>query len=188
MINSTQKRYNGVAMIIHWLTAFAVIALWRIAESAEEAEHANMEAEHIALIVQHKALGITVLALTLLRIFWKLGHPAPALPSTMAKWEVAVFKVLHFAFYVLLLGLPLAGWAASSFADYPISMWGAFEVPLFPVEVNKELARAIMSLHKTGGEAIIILMFIHILAALKHTFVTKTGGIWKMLPFGHVPD
>lgn len=186
MTDTQTKRYSKVAMLFHWVIAAAVIALWQIAEASEEAEHANNEALHIELMGYHKSLGITVLVLTVLRILWRMGNASPELPKTMKSWEVFLTKATHTFFYVLLLGLPLGGWAASSFANRPLELWGIANLPLFPVAENFEIAKGIMQMHHLGGEAIIILMFLHILGALKHTFFDKSGGLARMLPFGKV--
>ncbi len=183
MTDTAARRYSIGAMIFHWAIAIAVIVNWRIAESAEHA--ATREAAG-AIMVNHKALGITILLLTLGRLVWRWTHPVPALPSDLAKWEATLARTVHVIFYVLLIGLPIGGWLASSFYGKGVDVFGIFTLPALPVGENADTGEAIFELHGTGGEIFIYLIGLHILGALKHTFFDKNGGIFRMLPFGKV--
>ncbi|WP_128892254.1 cytochrome b [Erythrobacter sp. HKB08] len=176
-----QTRYSLGAMAFHWIIAIAVIWNWRIAENAEHA--ASREAAG-AIMADHKALGITILLLTLGRLAWRLTHKVPPLPSTLANWERVLARTVHVIFYVMLIGLPIGGWLASSFYGKGIDMWGLFTWPALPVGENADTGKAIFELHGTGGSILIYLIGLHILGALKHTFFDKAGGIFRMLPFG----
>ncbi len=183
-ITTTQRsRYSLGAMIFHWVIAVAVIWNWRLAEAAE---HAASRDEAIAIFANHKALGITILALTLGRLAWRLTHKVPALPSNYATWERVLARGTHIIFYVMLIGLPLGGWFANSLAGREIDMFGFFTIAPLPVGENSELAKSIFGLHATGGAVMVYLIGLHILGALKHTFFDKDGGIFRMLPFGKV--
>ena len=162
-----QKRYSIGAMIFHWLIAVLVIVNWRIAESAEHLSGP----EKGAVFANHKALGMLILVLTLGRLAWRFTHPLPA-------------RATHVIFYVLLVGLPLGGWLASSLALRPVDFFGLFTIPMLPVGENKDLAGTIFDAHKTAGAIMIYLIGLHILGALKHTFIDKDLGIFRMLPFG----
>ena len=182
LTTTAKSRYSTGAMIFHWLIAIMVIWNWRIAEAAEHASGP----EKGAIFADHKALGISILALTLGRIVWRLTHPMPALPGNYATWERVLARGTHLIFYVLLIGLPLGGWFANSLAGREIDMFGLFTIPPLPVGENGELAKSIFGLHATGGTAMLYLIGLHILGALKHTFFDKDGGIFRMLPFGRV--
>ena len=178
------RRYSLGAMIFHWVIAIAVIVNWRLAENAE---HAEAIEDKMAIFANHKALGILILLLTIGRLFWRWTHPVPPLPSDLAKWEATLARAVHIIFYVLLIGLPLGGWFANSLAGREIDMFGFFTIPPLPLGENGDLAKSIFGLHATGGSLFIYLIALHILGALKHTFVDKSGGIFRMLPFGKVP-
>lgn len=180
MSEAGRSKYSTGAMIFHWLIAVLVIVNWRIVEAAEHLA----DAEKGALIGNHKAIGISILVLTLARLAWRLMHKVPPLPQGMANWERILSRSVHVIFYVMLIGLPLGGWLAGSFAGRDISYFGAFTIPALPVGKDGELAKSIIGLHKTGGEILIYLIALHILGALKHTFVDKDGGITRMLPWG----
>lgn len=168
-------------MALHWIIAILVIWNWRLAESAEHATRA----EAGAIFGTHKAVGITILALTLLRLGWRLAHKVPPLPDSYAHWERMLARTTHVVFYVLLIGLPLGGWLANSLAGREIDMFGLFTIPALPVGSHEGLAESIYDAHKLGGSIMIYLIGLHILGGLKHTFVDRDGGIFRMLPFGN---
>ena len=183
MNDTAARRYSAGAMLFHWTIAIAVIWNWRIAEAAEDADMP----EKIALFADHKALGITILLLTLGRLAWRWTHPVPPLPSDLAKWEAALARGVHILFYVLLIGLPLGGWLANSLTGRDIDFFGLFTIPPLPIGENEALGGSIFDMHALGGKIFIALIGLHILGALKHTFFDKNGGIFRMLPFGKVP-
>lgn len=173
-------RYSGVAMLLHWVIAVLVIMNWRIAATAEQLQGAA-KAE---VFGYHKAWGMLILALTLARLAWRLTHRPPALASTLRPWERTLAKTTHALFYVLLIGLPLGGWLATSFLGRPIDFFGMFTIPTLPVPRNPQTGGAIFDAHATGGTILLLLIALHILGALKHTFWDKDGNLWRMLPFG----
>jgi cytochrome b561 len=173
-------RYSAGAMILHWAIAIAVIVNWRIAEGTEGL---SREAAG-ALMDQHKALGITILLLTVLRVLWRMAKKPPPLASSLKGWEVKLAKTVHLIFYVLLIGLPLGGWLGNSMFGQGIDLWGLFTMPALPVPVDYDTGEAIFEVHETLGKAMLILIGLHILGALKHTLVDKDGNLFRMLPFG----
>ena len=173
-------RYSAGAMILHWAIAIAVIVNWRI---AEETHGLSREAAG-ALMEQHKALGIAILLLTVLRIVWRFVKKPPPLAATLKGWEAWLAKTVHVIFYVLLIGLPLGGWLGNSMFGQAIDMWGLFTVPALPVGTNFDTGEAIFEVHETLGKAMLILIALHVLGALKHTLVDKDGNLFRMLPFG----
>lgn len=176
----SRRRYSGVAMAFHWAIATLVIVNWQIAERAEGLEGA-LRGE---MIGYHKAVGITILALTLARLGWRLAHPVPPLPAHHAAWERVLARMVHAVFYVLLIGLPLGGWLAGSFSGRPIDYFGLFTVPVLPVSENRELAGAIMDFHTSGAMILIYLVGLHVLGVLKHLIIDRDRQISRMLPFG----
>lgn len=171
-------RYAKVAIWLHWLIGIAVLANIALAMLTE-----GMPKEtHRAAMGVHKALGIAILALTILRIVWRLGHKPPPLPSGTPGWQRPLSKAVHFLFYLLLILLPLSGWVWMSAADRPIDFFGLFTVPNI-VGPNESLADMMHDRHELLGLTMLGLAALHILAALKHQFVDRTGLIGRMNPF-----
>lgn len=177
---TNRARYSNVAMLLHWVIAIAVIVNWRLGEAFEHAEGADK----LYWISQHKALGITILVLSLARLAWRFYKKPPPPSPSHAGWEKLLAKTVHIVFYVLLIGLPIGGWLASSYSGYPIPIFGLFEWPLLPVTKNEATGEQFAEWHATGGEIMLILIGLHILGMLKHMFIDKDGNLWRMLPIG----
>lgn len=175
------RRYSGVAMLLHWFIAIAVIAQWRIAEAAE---HAASEQAGRAIMANHFALGVITLLLVLLRLGWRFVRPNPPLAAHLAGWERALSKTAHTLFYALLIVMPLAGWFALSKYGAPVPVWGLFSLPPLPVAPDPDGARAIFGVHATAGKILLGLTVLHILGTLKHTLIDRDGNLFRMLPFG----
>ena len=161
-------RYSGVAILFHWTIAALVLAnLW------------------IGLICGsmpvHKAIGITVLVLTLGRVGWRLGHAAPPLPPGTPGWERTAAHATHLLFYLLLLVLPLSGWAMSSGEKrYPLDWFGLFPIPYLPI--SPSLAHLGHEAHEVLGFVMLSLVALHVAAALRHYFLLRDGVLARMLP------
>ena len=173
-------RYSGAAMLLHWLIAIAVIVNWRLAEGAE---HGSRE-DAAALMATHKAIGMTILALTLVRLAWRLAHPVIVRTRDLKVWERVLAKTVHVTFYVLLIGLPMLGWIASSSFGKPVDWFGVFQIPALPVGRSEDTGETLFDIHHTLGGIMVWLIALHFAGALKHTFWDRDGTLWRMLPFG----
>lgn len=176
MSEAVARRYSTGAIIFHWLIALSVIVNWRIAESAEHLK----DAERAEVMANHFALGMVILVLTIGRIIWRLTHTPPPLPDSLKPWEKLLAKGTHAIFYILLIGLPLGGWIGLSGYDAAINFWGMGELGALPVGFGQETGHEILELHATGGSIMIYLMFLHILGALKHSFIDKVPSLSRM--------
>jgi len=172
-------RYSNGAILLHWVIAIAVIVNWRIAEAGEHLP----DAQRGEVMGHHMALGMTILFLTLLRLAWRLTHRPPPLASTLKPWERALARTVHTIFYVLLIGLPLGGWLATSFYGGGVNIWGLFTVPGLPVPTDEHLGHEIFHAHAFGGTVLLALVALHVLGALKHHFYDRDGNIFRMLPW-----
>ncbi|MEZ6023867.1 MAG: cytochrome b/b6 domain-containing protein, partial [Hyphomonadaceae bacterium] len=105
------QRYSAVAIVLHWAIAAAILAMipfgfWMHGQ----AEDGIISDEVFRAFQLHKSVGLTVLALSLIRLGWRLLNPPPPLPEHMPGWERFVAKATHWAFYIIMIGLPLSGW------------------------------------------------------------------------------
>lgn len=180
---NTKTKYSGLAMALHWLVGIAVIVTWRIAEAAESAPTREAKAEVMA---NHFALGVVIFVLVASRLIWRLMNPPPPPMPGHTDWERKLARATHLAMYTLLLVMPMAGWTAMSMLDSNISVWGLFELPKLPFPANPDMAEQIFETHAIAGTALLVLIAVHVLATLKHTFLDKDGTIFRMLPFGQV--
>lgn len=183
-----KTRYDGVAMIIHWLTAVLMIFMVFFGEDLmSEGEELSKQPDPTGATFQpsiHVTIGVTILLLTLIRIVWRIGHTAPPYPASMKRYEVVGSKALHGIFYILLIGIPLTGWFAfGPFSQghaimQQIQVYGLFTLPQPPF-----FSREAKELHELGSNAAMFLIGLHVLAALKHQFIDKDGIFGRILPW-----
>jgi cytochrome b561 len=105
---ASRTRYTTVAIVMHWLIAaaiiFQIILGWRMGDEPKGPAT-------YALFQLHKSIGITILLLSLARLAWRLVHPPPPHPGRPAALgDGSPRKIVHVAFYVIMIGLPVTGW------------------------------------------------------------------------------
>jgi cytochrome b561 len=183
----TPARYNTVSIALHWLIALGILALVAIGLSMTHLNPAPML--KFQLYQLHKSIGITVLLAVLLRVIWRLTHKPPPLPE-MPPIEKAAAKATHGLLYLLMLGIPLTGWALVSVSvlNLPTVLYGVMPWPHLPIlsEItNKAPVEAVMKfIHGKLAWVLIALIVLHAGAALRHHFILRDGILRRMLPFG----
>ncbi|QJB69412.1 cytochrome b [Parasphingorhabdus halotolerans] len=173
-----RSNYSTTAIWFHWIIAILIITNIGLAEFTEDM---SREARG-PYMDYHKAIGITILFLSIGRLGWRLGHKPPPLPANMPGWQTLLSKISHVLFYVLMIGLPIGGWLWMSTYPAPFSYFGLFEVPMLPVEGNKALGEALHEGHKLGGKIMLGLVVLHLLAVAKHHLVDKHNLLARMWP------
>lgn len=175
MVQQDVLKYNGVARILHWLIALGIITAITLGLGHDAWR------DLFPVMPIHKAIGITILALSLFRLYWRLSHPAPPLPATMPGWQVGMAHGLHWLFYAMIIAVPMTGWIMSSAGTYPLQWFGLFDIPKWPVMKDSPLAQAAHAGHEVMGKLFIPLIALHIGAALYHQFAVKDGVLRRML-------
>lgn len=179
--STASARYSRGAIVLHWLIAVLIILNVIAAFVSEDMS----KADRAIVMGNHKAIGIAILLLTVVRIVWRLMHKAPPLLETLKAWEAALARVVHAGFYFLMLAVPLTGWAMSSAYSKgkPVSMFGLFDMPALPVGSDEPTADMFHELHEILAFVMIGLFLLHVGAALKHHFVDKDGTARRMVPW-----
>lgn len=183
-MSTDTRRYNGIAMILHWLMAFFIIALLVIGKIMVDLP--KDDPDKFTLYQTHKSVGLTILVLTLLRIVWRVMHTSPTLPAGMPRWEQVAAKATQGILYLMMIGIPLTGWAiaSSSTSGIPTLWFGLFEVPNLPgVTADRETHELAEGAHELLGNITILLLIVHSAAALKHHFWNNDGVLKSMIPF-----
>lgn len=181
---ATRSRYSGGAMAFHWTIALMIVANIAVALITDD-WHGPSRAAAMGF---HKATGITVLALSIGRLLWRLAHRPPPFPAEIRAWEATAARVMHWVFYVLMVVMPVSGWLMISAAAErkPLSWYGFFPLPYLPVQGDKALGGAAHETHELLGYAMIALIVLHVAAALKHHFFDGSRLIARMWPAGAV--
>ena len=177
-MRNTADRYGPVARGLHW--AIGLLVLAQIAGGFVAFELLGKSAERSALIGVHKAMGVMLLALVLVRIGWRLYDAPPALPAAMPERERQGARVGHALLYLLMLAMPLIGLCIGAFADRPTDVFGLFTVPAF-FDADDSMHELMEDLHVWGAYLFSALIVLHLAAAVMHRFIRKDGIADRML-------
>jgi cytochrome b561 len=173
---SSSDRYDRFAVFMHWLIAVLVVGQfvfgWWMQEIPKQPPGPRAEAFNL-----HKSVGLTILALMLVRVLWRASHRPPPLP-TLPAWQARLASLTHVGIYALLLLLPLAGYFGSVFSGYPVKFFGV-TLPAWGSR-STGLKDLFSALHLVGGTALAALVVLHVAAALKHAFIDRDGLLSRM--------
>jgi len=170
-------RYSGVAIALHWLLAVLIAGSLGVGLYMADLP---MSPTRLKLFNYHKWAGITILALSALRLLWRLAHRPPP-DVAMPRWQRRTAHATHWALYALFFLTPLAGWAYSSAAGFPVVVFGVIPLPDF-VPVDRALAETLKSRHHAMAFLLALVVVLHVGAALKHHFLDRDGLLDRMWP------
>jgi cytochrome b561 len=168
-------RYTRTAVVLHWLLAAAILGALAVGATAADLP---VSPQKLKLVNWHKWAGITILALSLLRLAWRLTHRPPPAPP-VPRWQARAATATHAALYLLFVAVPLAGWSYSAAAGFPVVLFGVLPLP-DPVGKDRALADLLRDVHGALAWTLALLVVLHVAAALKHQFVDRDGLIGRM--------
>jgi cytochrome b561 len=182
-LKNTLTRYGAVAQLFHWVIVVLIVTQFVLAKRADGLS----PVAKIGVLATHKSVGITILALAVLRLAWRLFNPVPQAPATTPRWQTRAAKVSHFLLYALLFIQPVLGWLMSSARSFSVSYFGLFTLPDF-IEPNRAAYERLHDLHEAMAWTLAAVALIHIAAALKHHFLDRDDVLRRMLPLpGRTP-
>jgi cytochrome b561 len=168
-------RYDGVAISFHWILGLAIAATFVLGVYMHELP---VSPSRLKLYNYHKWAGITIMALSALRLLWRLTH-TPPLDVTMPAWQSKLAHALHWLLYALFFAVPLSGWAYSSAAGFPVVVYGLLPLPDFMPQ-DKALADIAKGIHKLLTLSLGGLVLVHVAAALKHQWMDRDALLSRM--------
>ncbi|AMO72881.1 cytochrome b [Sphingorhabdus sp. M41] len=171
-------RYARLSIFLHWAMLLLITAVYSCILLRESFPRGSDLRE--GLKMWHFMLGLSVLALVIIRIVARLLTTKPPIKPEPPAWQMLLAKVTHLALYAFMLAMPIAGWLILSSADKTIPFFG-LELPAL-VAPDKALAEQIEELHETVGTIGYFLIGLHALAALFHHYVVKDNTLKRMLP------
>ena len=193
----TPSRYTKTAVVLHWLIAICIFSMfalgWYMSDLPKEApkqmaydlfdlgiytwqlaEEASPRTFYFNL---HKSLGVSIFALIIIRILWRLTHTPPALLSTYKAWERKLATGTHHALYLLMVALPLSGVIMSTYSKYGIKWFG---IPFIKGLDNTPMREVFTEVHEVIGVIILVILILHTAGAIKHKFIDKDDTFKRM--------
>jgi len=196
-MNQASTRYTKVAVILHGLIALGIFALfalgWYMSEIPKDAakqaafdlfdlgiytwplaEEASPRTFYFNL---HKSVGVTLLALVVLRILWRITHQPPAPLASYKAWEKKLATGTHHMLYLLMVAMPVTGLIMALYSKYGL-MW--FGIDLFGGLDNKDIRELFKEVHESVGVILLVAITLHVVGALKHKFIDKDDTMKRM--------
>ncbi len=174
---SAPLRYDAVSRFLHWAILALLIPEFTIAWAMPEVEK---DTRPDGLIAWHLFFGTLILTVALLRILWRFTHPAPdSVP--MPRWQGLAAKVTHKLLYIVLVALPLMGWANASSRGWDIKLFGIISLPSL-AEKGSNWGHALGDVHQAVAIGLLVLIGLHIAATVYHQWILRDGLLQRMLP------
>jgi cytochrome b561 len=175
--------YDPVARGLHWLIAglaVIVVALgWGIPGAARETGSREV------LLLLHRSIGLLIIAVMLARALWRLGHPPPPLPSSLALIERLAAHANHLLLYVFFVVQPVSGYVNAAAAGHSVNLFGIVAIPPLLPEDGR-LSQIANAVHLVGQFVVYALVAVHVVAALMHALIRRDGIFERMLPLRRV--
>ena len=179
------QAWHGFSRLLHWAMALVVLGMLGLGTYIDTFVQDVYEA--FDLIQLHKSWGFVAFALGMVRIAWRCLTPAPALPDGMPGWQRMASRVSHLLLYALLIVMPVSGWLYASASEVqdlfgiPNEVFGLFALPDPFQPGSRELADVFGSIHGIASRLLILVVAVHVAAALKHHFIDRDKVLMRMI-------
>jgi cytochrome b561 len=171
-------RYTPTAMALHWLMALLLTGTFVLGLYMSDLK---LSPAKLQLYSYHKWIGITLLALAVFRVLWRLTHRPPEID--LPRWQQRLSSGVHGLLYLLFIAIPLTGWLMSSAKGFQTVLFGVLPLPDL-VGKDKALGVLLTSVHESLNYLLLALVLLHVAAALKHQLIDRDGILSRMLPGG----
>ncbi|GAC1672957.1 MAG: cytochrome b [Steroidobacteraceae bacterium] len=176
-MNDVRLQFTPLQRALHWVMAICILTMLFVGVGMVS----TIEPKYLTLVSLHKPLGIVILALAVLRLMVRWRYGAPPLPSDMPEPMKLAARLSHVLFYLLMIAMPLIGWAMLSAADYPVVAAG-IHLPAI-LSPNAEMHSMLWNTHRLLAFCFFALILLHLAAALFHALVRRDGVFDAMAPF-----
>lgn len=181
-MGARKPKYDAVAIALHWIMAIGVLALLAIGFAMTSGLLPKLTM--FQLFQLHKSIGVLVLLLAVVRLGWRLTHPAPPLPDSMPAIERKAAGAGHILLYVAIFALPLSGWAyvSASPLKIPTVLFGVLPWPHLGFLADRvDAAPGLKAAHDLGAFVLVVLLVGHVGAAIRHQL--KGEKIFQRMSF-----
>jgi len=183
-LRNTAERYGAVAQLLHWTIAALVLVQFALGVTAQDLP---LGMERLIVLSRHKALGMTVFVLVLLRLAWRVFSPAPPPPADLRALPRRLAQGTHGLLYALLLLMPVMGWVSSSASNLTATWFALFAFPDL-VDPDPDLAELAKDIHASLAWLLAAVLIVHVSAAVWHHAVRRDEVLWRMLPLVRRPS
>ena len=174
------QRYTKTAMSLHWLSALLIVVAFVMGLVMTSIP--GFSPAKLRYFSWHKWLGVTVFALAVLRVLWRIFNKPPPHLAHMPAWQNHAADTVHWLLYVLIFAVPISGYMYTLSAGVPVVYLGAWQMPVF-MGPDPELKPLLRAVHYWLDMAMAALVLAHAGAAMKHHLIDRDDILKRMLPF-----
>jgi cytochrome b561 len=178
-IRNNSQTWGSLSIGLHWLTLILILGLATAGLLMTDMPNGPLK---IQVYTLHKSFGLSALALTVIRVLWRLFSTTPAVLNNTPTWQAWAAKATHVTLYILLFAMPISGWLYNSAAGFPLKYFGLFKLPKLSA-YDPQLKELAGNAHETFFYILALLMLVHAGAALKHHYIDKDNTLTRMLPW-----
>jgi cytochrome b561 len=172
------ESYTPTAKAFHWITVLFVLLVIPMGLIMADAEPGPLKN---TLFDLHRSLGITISALTILRLIYRLGHKPPPLDDSVQPIQRLAAHVVHVILYAGLILLPIGGLTGAWMFGASLNYFWLFQIAP-PMAADQETAKQILGMHSLASKIFAAFIGLHVVAALAHHYVFKDRTLRRMLP------
>jgi cytochrome b561 len=169
--------YGTTAKVFHWLIVALLLVQYPIGWLMPDIHRGQQPGTGMTF---HVSTGIAILIFIVLRFAWRLTHPV-APESSLPSWQRLSSELVHWILYIFVLATTLSGWLFASFRGWSLSFFYLFPLPMLAGD-NAAAGKAIDGLHQAAEWSLLVLIGVHVAAALAHLFVWRDTVMQRMLP------
>jgi cytochrome b561 len=171
-------RFGPLWIGLHWLMVLLIAAVYACMELSDFAPKGSELRDGMKM--WHYMLGLSVLALVVVRLLVRAGSRVPSIVPLPVRWQTLSAKLMHLGLYALMVGMPIVGWLTLSAQGHPIPFFGLQLPPL--IGASKSTAQWIKDIHEIGATVGYFLIGLHAAAALFHHYFVRDNTLIRMLP------
>ena len=180
-LRSNGYQWGSLAKFFHWVIALAILGNGSFGLLMDLAHSPMQKINWLAL---HKSIGLTVFALVLLRILWRWRDSRPR-DEPAPRWQQRAARAVHGVLYTLIVVIPLSGWWYNSLAGKPLQWFKLFNLPTLAAK-NIDQSHFARAVHEYLFWLLLLVLLVHVGAALKHHVFDNDNVLRRMLPFGRL--
>lgn len=173
----TRERFSPLTVTLHWVIGITIICLLAVGLYMTDLPNGEWRSD---LYNYHKLAGTTVFIVAALRILWRWRNGMPEPAGAYPRWQHSLAAGMHYCLLVATLAMPLSGAALSYGKGHPVPVLGLFNIGP-PAEKIPWLGDAGSFIHYWAGWALIAIIVLHVLGALKHHYMDRDGTLRRML-------
>ncbi|WP_353071549.1 cytochrome b [Tunturiibacter gelidiferens] len=176
-MTTSRTRFTAPQRLPHWLMAICILSMLFIGVGMVS----TITSKYLTLVQIHKPLGIAILVLALIRLTLRIIYGAPSLPADLPEPIKLAAISSQYIFYILMIAMPLIGWAMLSAAAYPVVLFGSVHLPSI-LPVNPSLHTLLWRAHHYLAFAFFAFILMHVAAMIFHKLIRNDGIFETMAP------